>query len=182
MGAIRVNLSGRYRCYIWRSLAGACLALLLMSSSITFAQGVEDKLKVAYLVNLVNFVKWPGEPNTVAFCVSASSDLYPSLKKLNQYVLDKGKTLVLMVNPASMNQCHMAFSDDASENNYTQMVLSAKPDVLTISDTSRALHKGYAFQLFVRNLHLRFAINRDAVDKAKYKISSKLLRLSRQVD
>lgn len=157
------------------------LLLTLLVTNTAWAQGVEAKLKVAYLANIASFIKWPDAPSEIGFCVSSKTRLLPSLLQLDQYSLGDGKALQLRQNPSSAMQCHMAFSDEYTPDSFSQLVLSA-PWVLSITDAPQALVDGHAIQLFVRNLRLRFAINTEVVAEADYKISSKLLRLARQLD
>ena len=167
---------------------GACykqfvlLCVLFLVGNSAIAQGVEEKLKVAYLANIASFVKWSDSPQNVGLCVSDSSRLCLSLRQLDKYVLGEDRMISLIVNPDSMARCHMAFSDDDSSAVFVQKILAASGRILSISDTPQALLKGHRVQFFVRNLRLRFAIDTQALERTDYKISSKLLRLSRQLD
>lgn len=144
-----------------------------------------DQLKTAYLFNFAKFVEWPDEPSSVVLCVrsSMSSDL---VQALNGREIDATRVLEVKSVVAPESDCHMYYSSGQySEVGSTLQVSLQAPSefpvhLLSISDRTGALERGYAFEFFVRDKKLRFSVNQSLLEHAEFKISSKLLNLARQ--
>lgn len=145
------------------------------------AEPIEDKLKAAYLVNIASFVKWAAPPAEILLCISESSKLRSQLLELDQYAVTSGSSVRVIVEPESIEQCHMAFWDLASSEQFLRKLGHAQSYTVVISDAKLGGPRP-AIQLFVRNLKLRFSIDRRIVKASDYRLSSKLWRLSRQID
>ena len=71
----------------------------------------------------------------------------------------------------------MPTTDDDSQ---VQIIRKVENDhVLTIGESDNFASNGGAFRFFTEENKMRFEVNTDATDRAKLKISSKLLKLAR---
>lgn len=142
----------------------------------------EAKLKTAYLINMANFVTWPANTSYVSLCINKQSHLFKHLSELSPITLGNGNRLWLRVNPGSLELCNILYWDRPSQEAFNNIISTRHEGLLIISDMNNALESGSAIQLYIRNLKLRFAFNSEAINHSNYTVSSKLLRLSRQVD
>ncbi len=75
--------------------------------------------------------------------------------------------------------CHILFIA-ASEQNRVRSLLSsiAAPGLLTVGDTPDFAAQGGIVELRLEGDHIRLIVNRTAADRAKLKISSRVLSLA----
>jgi len=161
--------------------------LLSFSAGVSSSQELtqseqEAALKSAYLVNFARFVRWEQGGNEVRLCLSTESAIYRHISNANMLNVGGGRELVLSLSPDSLDQCHIYFVDAKSISTMPALVENARPNLLTITDISGSLGKGYAVQFFVRDLKLRFVVDEKLVESSSYQVSSKLLRMSRRLD
>jgi len=173
----------------WLSLYSPLVALVGLLASPSNAQDspatngesvvLLSKLKTAYLYNIAKFVSWQDEASETVLCVDDSSPLYSFVKELNNKPVADNR--LLRISSGQAARCHIVFSDRQSDE---EIQLNYEPDswgpmTLAISDKENAMDEGYTIQLFMDDGRLRFAINADALANSEFRISSKLLRLSR---
>jgi hypothetical protein len=78
--------------------------------------------------------------------------------------------------------CHLLYVPAASTDRFLASASEvAKRPVLTVGETREFLRRGGMIQLFLDNDKVRFSINQTAADSAGLQVSSRLLRLAREV-
>ncbi|WP_223789409.1 YfiR family protein [Marinicella meishanensis] len=143
----------------------------------------EAKLKAAYLVNIAKFTTWVDAPESIHLCIFSQATIIDEVRKLNGFSDEQLRAIEVIEDPVNLQQCHMLYLDAATfDPSQSNLIQQAHGGLLTISDMRDALKNDVAIQFFVRNLKLRFAINRAVISNSEYKISSKLLRLSKQME
>ena len=149
----------------------------------------EYQVKAAYLFNFLKFVEYPSESfaDPLAPLVIGVVGNDPFGSALPQVVIGKtvqGRDLVIRVYRAGedLRGAHLLFIS-ASERKRIPMILSSLhgSSVLTVSDAVGFLDAGGMIQFLKENDRVRFAINVDATNQAKLKMSSKLLSLAKVV-
>ena len=144
---------------------------------------LEDKLNAAYLINLTGFVRWPSNASETVVCLSETSSIAPYVLAQSGRALAQERTLRAQTSWSDPSECHVLYWDTGVGPWGQDPSFSERyPGVLAISDQKGALEEGFAIQFYMRNLKLRFAINAENVALSDYQISSKLMRLARQVD
>ncbi len=144
---------------------------------------LEAELKTAYLVNIARFTTWSNQDEKKILCIFKESTIYPEVSQLLGFEFGPELPLMILVDPTHLGSCHMLYWDENSETDQNNEILTTShAGLLVVSDLSDAIKRDFAIQFFVRNLKLRFSINQQVVKESDYKISSKLLRLSRQMD
>jgi hypothetical protein len=79
-----------------------------------------------------------------------------------------------------IQSCQILFVPATDNDSEAQIVAKVGSDhVLTIGDSDGFCSAGGCVRFFTEDNKMRFEINTDATDKAKLKISSKLLKLAR---
>lgn len=177
----------------WLGHAVLCIACLIaLPASPARAQSdapTEHQVKAAFLYNFAKFVEWPAESfptpaSPLQLCVLGEDPFGPDLKDIV-----KGKVIgghpVRVLNPENVEQsknCHILFVSP-SEKARTRQIVEGLRDksVLMVGD-----HKGFAEQggmvnFVLENDRVRFEINVKAAERARLKISSKLLNVAKLV-
>jgi hypothetical protein len=165
-------------------------ALLVSSIGARAQDGLpEYKVKAAYLFNFLKFVEYPPESfaDSLAPIVIGVVGEDPFGSALPQVVIGKtvqGRDLVIHVyrTGEDLRGAHILFIG-ASERKRLPAILSSLrgSSVLTVSDAAGFLEAGGMIQFLNENGRVRFAINVEATNRAKLKMSSKLLSLARLV-
>lgn len=160
------------------------MALPLLLGGRLYAQdSLEEKLKAAYLINIMSFVRWADGKDEAVICMHQKSPISPYILAEDGRMLGNQTTLRAVTSWSDWKTCDVFYWDERSSEPLPAAALRAnQQSLLTISDCKGALDEGFAVQFYMRNLKLRFAMNSDVIKSADYRISSKLLRLSRQVD
>lgn len=163
------------------------LALCMLASCASVSQEMtqreqEAALKSAYLVNFARFVRWRNDDKKVRFCLSSESAVYPYISRVDMLDVGSNRELVLVLDPVSLERCHLYFVDAKSISSMPDLQENAHPDLLAITDIPGSQGKGYTVQFFLRDLKLRFVVDEKLIDASSYQVSSKILRMSRRLD
>jgi hypothetical protein len=145
----------------------------------------EYQIKAAFLVNFLKFVEWPQGENSrnsaYYICVLGNNPFGPSLMTIQNKIV-RGQRVItkLCKEPHDTNNCHIVFIS-ASEKKRLGNILEEIRDmnILTVGDMKGFARAGGIIQLFTEEDNVHFWVNIDAASRAKLKISSQLLRVSR---
>jgi hypothetical protein len=179
------------RAHIILTLVAVFLSIRLVAAPEVQAQeGLSEyQVKAAYLFNFLKFVEYPSESfaDPLAPMVIGVVGDDPFGNALPQIVIGKsvqGRDLVIRVyrTGEDLRGAHILFIS-TSEKKRLPVILSSLrgSSVLTVSDAAGFLEAGGMIQFLNENGRVRFAINVEATNRAKLKMSSKLLSLARLV-
>jgi uncharacterized protein DUF4154 len=171
------------------------LALLVSTQIVTAPQGLAQdspsvyQVKAAYLFNFAKFVEWPEEAfaDPLAPIVIGIVGDDPFGDALPQVVSGKtvqGRDLIIRKYRAGedLRGSHILFISASEKKRLPQILSSLHGScVLTVADMDGFLEEGGMILLVSEENRVRFAINADAANQAKLKLSSKLLSLARAV-
>jgi hypothetical protein len=168
-----------------RAALGLALALAVPAAA-SDTPNLEYDVKAAFLLNFTRFVEWPasarGEPLRV--CVFRADPFGGALRQTleGEHAHGRPLTSALIGSPADLTACDVVFVPE-SESGQAPDVLRALRGhaVLTIGESPEFLQHGGIFNFVVERDRVRFDINAAAADRSGLRISSKLLRLARQV-
>ena len=170
-------------------MTSRCIALLASALPFTIAQAAvgqdvaqEYRVKAEYLVNIAKYVEWPENGRTtILICVAGQNPFGTVLEGLirNEHVDGKALTteVILEPNPG----CNVVFTPRTS-NVTAYLRAAAGTSTLTIGETPRFVEQGGMIRFFTEHESILFEINRGAVEKARLRISSRLLQLARIVE
>lgn len=178
----------------FRSCLVALLALVcLIKTSAAAAQSgapqIEASVKAVFLFNFSKYVSWPASPGGAArspaeirICVTANDAFFELLRAAVQGEDVDGRPLV----PVALDgldearTCQILYVGDSRTLDARAWLNAVRGrQVLTVADGDMADNTVIAF---VRDANrLRFDINRGAASRNGINVSSKLLRLARQV-
>lgn len=162
-------------------------ALLAAPPGLQAQAAGEYELKAAFLYNFTKFVEWPPaafSDGSFRVCVLGDDPFGKSLKDLTGQEAAGRRLQVLAFQDAIARpeDCHILFVS-RSERGRLPAILSEvrKSPVLTVADTDGFLSDGGIINFLLEGTKIRFEINQEAADRAGIKISSKLLRLAKNV-
>lgn len=142
----------------------------------------EYEVKAAFIYNLAKFIEWPPDKNTnLKLCILGEDPFGSSIKAVNGKQV--GDKTVIVSNIKSIGQsknCQILFISNSEKENLPQIVDAIKnSSILTIGDTEGFAKHGVIFNFYLEQDKVRFEINPEASNKARLKISSKILKLGR---
>ena len=78
-----------------------------------------------------------------------------------------------------MEACHILFISSSEEERLAKIIETLKDSsILTVGEVKQFAQRGGIINFIVKENKIRFEINVDAAERAKLKISSKLLKLA----
>jgi hypothetical protein len=176
------------------SLAAAALVCLAMTATTRPAKSqvnptaIEASVKAVFLLNFSKYVAWPagtvGEQALadLRICVTANDQFFARLKAAVQGEEIDGKPLVPIALEGldDAKSCHILYVGDGQSADGKAWLSAVRGrQVLTVADGPLTDDTVIAF---VRDSNrIRFDINRASAGRRNLNVSSKLLRLARQV-
>jgi hypothetical protein len=163
---------------------------LACSATHAYAENIEleYRVKSAFLYNFTKFIEWPVPEVTrsdFVMCVAGNSQFHANLmdtignkKNHNQQIIFN-----FIRNPSEARNCQLVFLDFANRESLRGWISSmAELAVLTVSDKQEFITMGGMIQFVIVDGKIRFDINQSAAKSSSIKVSSKLLRLARNVN
>jgi hypothetical protein len=154
----------------------------------TPASAAEANIKAVFLFNFAKYVTWPpmeiGErsPTGIRICVTLNDSFYTLLKAAVEGEDVDGKPLqpVFLTGLDEARTCQILFVGDANSPDGKAWLNAVKGrQVLTVGEG--ALNDETVITFVREENRIRFDINRAAAVRHSLNVSSKLLRLARQV-
>ena len=150
----------------------------------TRAQDValEYRVKAAYLYNFVKYVEWPGKGrSSILICIAGQNPFGDELTLLIRNERVHGLPLAAEVILEPRADCDVLFTPKTS-NVPAYLRTAVGMPTLTVGETDRFLEQGGIVRFVAAGRNVRFEINPVAADRAKLRISSRLLQLARIVE
>jgi hypothetical protein len=167
------------------------LALLWIGdgSSLNAAAPTEYQLKAVFLMNFAKFVEWPttafrSAQSALTICVLGEDPFGRDLDDVvrGQVAGDRALAVKHLAQVQRGDNCHVLFVSGA-EKARTERVLGIlnNTPTLTVGEGDDFAAAGGMIALLIEDNKIRFEVNLDAAGNAGLKISSKLLKLARNV-
>jgi uncharacterized protein DUF4154 len=162
-------------------LSGPCSAELSAQ-----AEGLEYDVKAVFLLNFSRYVTWPQERLTPPFriCVLEPDPFGRRLAAVIEGERWQDGTIEVREVPevVSARNCHLLYVPAAAASAFAEDAKElAREPVLTVGETEAFLTHGGMIRLFLESKKVRFSVNRAAAESVHLQISSRLLRLAREV-
>ncbi len=150
---------------------------------------VEYQAKAAFLYNFVKFVEWPpeafqSETSSITVCVFRYDPFGSALDEvIAGQTLNNRRLVVQRTNKLpDLKACQLVFVSDREDKHLPEVLNSLEgASALVVGEGGDfAEHRG-GIQFFLENKQLRFAVNVDAVQRARLTVDSRLLALARIV-
>ena len=164
------------------------LITTVVLAATTFAiSGAEDvpleyRVKAASLYNFVKYVEWPSK-NRPSFliCIAGQNPFGDELNRVIRNERVRGLPLAAEVILEPRADCDVLFTPKTS-NVPAYLRTAAGMPTLTVGETSRFLEQGGIVKFVASGQNVRFEISPAAAERAKLRISSRLLQLARIVE
>jgi hypothetical protein len=167
---------------------GCCIGLTLLfglASPVAPQTAAISKVKAAFLYNFAKFAEWPAEtlpPGTqLHLCVVGDDAVADALEQKIKGRAIEGHELSVRVvgNDALLKSCHLVYVDGRDARRSSQLLDALKgAPILSVGDGEKFAELGGVAQLVLEQDQMRFAVNVAAVERARIKLSSKLLSLA----
>ena len=142
----------------------------------------EYQIKAAYLYNFLKYVDWPEPINrTFRICVAGQNPFGSVLDGLTSNERVRGNPVKTEIILGFEPGCDVIFTPRTS-NIPAYLQGAAGMPILTVGETPRFIEQGGIVNFFLENGKVRFAINRNAAERAGLRFSSRLLQLAKIVD
>jgi uncharacterized protein DUF4154 len=155
----------------------------------TVAASLEYRVKAAFLYNFAKFIEWPpptfAAPDTpYSLCVLGQDPFGEDLDVAAGENTVQGRRIVVkrLSDMKGITGCHILFVSN-SEKRKLAAILEALGDapVLTVGEDGEFTRMGGCLRFFLVENRVRFEINLPATERARLKVSAKLLALARVV-
>jgi hypothetical protein len=185
------------RCFLWRCLKSVAPALVLCglflagsvcgSGVARAAANSEYQVKAAFLYNFMKFIEWPsdglGTPGTVTLGILGKDPFGEALDEVRGKTV-KGRRVVVvhLRGNEELKECDFLYIC-ASERGHLSQILKTVQNspTLTVADQEGFCQAGGMINLvFVKN-RVGFEVNIGATNRARFRVSSQLLKLARLV-
>ena len=163
-------------------LSAALLALhLLLAAPSCLAQGQDDQLKAAYILNIAMFTTWPAPSapaRALTVCASPQHSLWDSLRQLDGRNVNGRTWATVDAGAASGKPCDIVVVSAARAPRSAPK--EAGNALYVVDGTPSATYAG-AVALVEESQHIRFDVDTREAARVGIKFSSRLLRLARNV-
>jgi len=170
------------------ALALALLASSALASSLRAQSATEYQVKAVFLYNFAKFVEWPSDPGgssgPISICVLGDDPFDGILDQAIKGKTVNGRELVIkrfkQVGEAAA--CQIVFISSSNKKVLRPILESLiRAGALTVGETEGFAQLGGVINLTLEDNRVHFEINVDAAQRARLKISSKLLSLAKIV-
>ena len=170
------------------------LATLLSpaAATVTWAQTnplIEYPVKAAFLADFAQFIEWPrdafqSEKGPFILCVFRHNPFGNALDEIVQGRKINNREVVArrIKELPDLKSCQLVFVSDRDDSALSEIISSLKgASALLVGESDDFAQRGGGIQFFLEGNRLRFAINMDALQRARLTASSKLLALAKIV-
>jgi hypothetical protein len=189
--AVRVSM----RFWVWPMTITLAAMLALASyakSPALLAQEstkLEYQVKAAFLLNFAKFVEWPSRAfvlptDPIVICVVGRDPFGSSLNRIvsGERIQSRDVSTRYLPVDGSLSSCHILYISSAEQKRYMEILKMVRDSsVLTVGEVPGFSDHGGMIEFVIDQEKLQFFINSAAVDTAGLKVSSRLLRVARQV-
>lgn len=165
---------------------GLALGECPAQTAIRAAEYTEYQIKAAFLFNFAKFVDWPAEvfPDTttpITIGIFGKDPFGGTLEEIVAGETVRGRRLALVRfrRVRDIRDCHILFVSASEERSIPQILDKVRgTSVLTVGEIENFARDGGIVNFVLRESRVRFQVNMDAADRARLRISSKLLKLA----
>lgn len=166
-----------------RRIAAAALLVAALQGLLP-AQAVSEeyRVKAAFLYNFLKYVEWPEDApaGPLVICVAGRNPFGTVLEDLvrGEIVEERRVEARVILEPAA--GCHLLFVPQGAAMPAYLRAASGQP-VFTVGETRAFMDEGGMASFYLDRGNVRFEINPGAAQRARLRISARLLQLARLV-
>jgi len=172
-----------------RTTVPLAIALVGVAAPVAIASSLEYRVKAAFIFNFAKFIEWPPQAfadaqTPYSLCVLGQDPFGEDLAAAIAGNLVEGRKLVVrrVADLKGVSGCHILFVS-ASEHERLRAILDAVGDAptLTVGEAEDFTRAGGGLRFYLSENKVRFEINLAATERARLKVSAKLLSLARVI-
>jgi hypothetical protein len=168
-----------------RLLLIAVLVAIFARHGSAQAPTIEYDVKAAFLLNFSRFVEWPAARRGQSFrlCTLEPDPFGARLEAATVGESWEGRPIELRrLTSLRDADCHLLYVPaPATARFHADQSGLAGQAVLVVGESADFLTRGGMIRLFVESNRVRFSVNQQACERAGLRVSSRLLRLAREV-
>ena len=171
---------------IYKLLLIMCFTAVFHMPSVSLASSVSEyKIKAAFIYNFAKFTKWPDKTGDLRVCIYGKDPFGSKIDDLDGKQ-SNGRTIKIVRTQLikDVRSCHIAFLNiiPPERRMFKWALRQIKgSNVLTVSDAANVTDFGVMIGLVIKNNKVAFNVNHSEAKSSDLVISSKLLRLAREV-
>jgi hypothetical protein len=170
-------------------MAVAVTLVLAAASAGPFAQSATaPAIKAAFLYNFAKFTEWPSDALSasapLSLCVIDDPKLVRALEEATAGRDVEGRNLVVrkIAFDGPVRSCHLLYASGLDAKRSARLIETLKgAPVLAVTDLESFAITGGTLNFFFEDGRMRFAVNLEATQRARLRLSSKLLSLAKIV-
>jgi len=187
MAAGRTGFGTRFCAVLLASIIGFTLAL--SGAAIAASSGKAHRVKAAFVLNFAALTEWPSESfadskDPIVICHVGGSQTNALLDSAysGRMVERRSVDFRHLTSTERVSGCHIVFiTAEQGEQAREFITAVAGRSILTIGETEGFARSGGVIGFYKEGSKIRFEINLSASERARLRISSRLLRLARPV-
>jgi len=158
--------------------------MLLVGNSFSQTVVNEAQLKSAYIISILNYVRWPNKESSKVrnICIYSENPFDNFLENFAEFSKSKNKHPAVILYPSNINEiteCDVIFISRSSENELPEFLNVAKDNsILTISDIEGFCAEGGMVEFVSKKNRIKLNINYHSTKDAELEMSSLLLELA----
>ena len=163
------------------------LLLGILASAVCQAQAFNEyQVKAAFLYSFARFVEWPSQAfarpsSDIAICVLGEDPFGTYLEDAvrNKAVNERPLALYRLSALPAGNECHILFIASSERHRLPALLASiGSRAILTVGETAEFTTQGGVIGLRLDGERIRLSVNLTTAEKARLRISSRLLSLA----
>lgn len=162
--------------WLWVLLAASLLRPFMNAQELD-----ERAIRVAYIFNLTKYVEWPRAGNQLAVCFVGDGSMGEALEKMLAGKTSDSRLIRVVISPSEQDfdQCDVIYvAYSSSKKVHETLDHLHNKSVLTVGDTESFPKSGGMIGLVRVGQQVQMIVNLDAVQRARLKISSRVLNLA----
>lgn len=162
------------------------LAAVLLCATAAKGETVSEyNLKAAFLYNFALFTDWPAEVGArINLCVLGQDPFGAELDELNGEAVAKRRIAIRRTDlQQPLKGCQILYIAPSAIGSMARVLDAVRGSpVLTVADSPDAARRGVGINMVLGQSKISLEINMNALHASGLNVSSKLLRLAREVD
>lgn len=165
------------------------LMFVLSANSINAQVDYEYQLKAGFIYQFTKFIDWKNaEDNNSEFIIGVlgESEIYPYLVEIAERKTIKSKVIVIetyvfhqQIDVAKeINYCDILFVPEKNSKYLPKLLNLADENTLLIGESDRFAEKGGAINFIELENRLMFELNKNAIVRNGFRVSTQLLKLA----
>ncbi len=141
------------------------------------------KYQALYIYNFTKYIEWPNGSDELVIGAIGAGTIHRELEKMVQSKGGGKLKFIKLTSYNNLDQCNIIFLTKEQDRNLNLVLAKTKgKSILVISEIESSASKGAGISFFLENEKLKFAINKNSIEKRNMKVSGNLLSLAKIVN